>query len=66
MPDDWARTLEQRFRTTDQLVVAFGCPRHGRDFFVVHDSSMRTVVESLLSDDRVAPATESPAPSTVN
>lgn len=61
MPDDWAANLGQRFKATEQLVVAFGYPRHEKDFFVVHDLSMRTVVECSLPDDRVAPAGTSTA-----
>jgi hypothetical protein len=47
----------------ERLVVAFGYPRHGKDFFVVHDLSMRTVVECPLPDDRVVLADISQVPS---
>ena len=61
-PDVWAARLRQHFTATDQLVVAFGYPRDEKDFFVVHDLSMHTVVECPLPDDRVIPAGPSPTP----
>ena len=56
MPEEWAASLRLLFPTTEQLVVAFGYPRNEKDFFVVHDLSMDTVVECPLPDDRVIPA----------
>jgi hypothetical protein len=60
MPHEWAAVLQQHFTATEHLVVAFGCPRNHQDFFLVHDSAMRTVVECPLPDDRIAPAGASP------
>lgn len=53
MPDGWAALLTQQFSAPEHLVVAFGYPSSGPDFFAVHDSAMRAVVECSLPDDRV-------------
>lgn len=62
MPYEWATALQQHFTATEHLVVAFGYPRNDKDFFLVHDSAMRTVVECPLPDNRLEPAEASPAP----
>lgn len=62
MPDEWAGSLVEHFAVNEQLVEAFGYPRDGEDFFVVHDLSMDTVVECQLPDDRIVPAESTPPP----
>ncbi len=64
MPDEWAETVAEHFAATEQLVVASGYPRDGKDFFVVHDLAMHTVVECQLPDDRIAPASTPRPPGT--
>lgn len=55
--------LRQHFTATEQLVVAFGYPRDEKDFFVVHDLTMRPAVECQLPDGQVVPAVPSSKPS---
>ena len=65
MPDEWAESLRLHFSTTERLVVAFGSPRSAKDFFVVHNVSMDTVVECSLPHDRIVPAgPDAPPPAT--